>query len=285
MESSQPLRVFSHLEATGSHPDLIYDGLRVHLQPAPFWTRTLALAADYGILSIATMVAMLLGAFLVFSGALSLSYVMETLGLHDQTVGAAFMIIFLLVFLLGMMLLTHGYFVFFEYKKNGQTPGKKIFGLKVVTIDGSPLSLGQCLLRETLRYVDIMLVLPGLLAFLLTQKHQRLGDLLAGTMVSYSHHEAREHEYLYVKQSDYLYLREILTPLPVPSTTMRDFLQFVYQAFICSNLPVHQQPYVEKWERIARQYVPQSTEKGLDQLTTLLFFAEYCQQTINHDRQ
>ena len=89
MESSQQLRAFSHQEATGSPPDLIYDGLHVQLQPAPFWTRTLALAADYGILYIATMVAMLVAVFVLFGGALSLTYFMETLGLDDQTVGAA----------------------------------------------------------------------------------------------------------------------------------------------------------------------------------------------------
>jgi hypothetical protein len=179
-----------------------------------------------------------------------------------------------------MMLLTHGYFVYFEYKKNGQTPGKKIFGLKVVTLDGSPLSLSKCIMRETLRYVDLMFVLPGVLAFLLTQKHQRLGDMLAGTMVSYSRHEAHENDYLYVKQSDYLYLRETLVPQTVPEATMRDFLQFAYQAFIRADQRERQQSHFEKWERVARQYMPQASE--VDQLTTLLFFAEYCQQTLNY---
>jgi uncharacterized RDD family membrane protein YckC len=254
----------------------------VQLQPAPFWTRALALAADYGILYVSLTVALFVAAFILFGSALSLTYVLETLELNDRTVGAVFLVIILLAFLLGMMLLTHGYFVYFEYKKNGQTPGKKIFGLKVVTLDGSPLSLSKCIMRETLRYVDLMFVLPGVLAFLLTQKHQRLGDMLAGTMVSYSRHEAHENDYLYVKQSDYLYLRETLAPQTVPEATMRDFLQFAYQAFMRADQQERQQPHFAKWERIARQYVPQANDKGLDQLTTLLFFAEYCQQTLNH---
>lgn len=55
--------------------------------------------------------------------------------------------------------ITHGYFVYLEYKKNGQTPGKRLFGLRVVTLDGSPLSLGKCLTREAIRYVDMLFVL------------------------------------------------------------------------------------------------------------------------------
>jgi uncharacterized RDD family membrane protein YckC len=280
MESSKPERALVPQEAVDSSAHLIYDGLRVQLPPAPFWIRALALAADYGILYVTLMVALFVAAFVMFGSALSLKYVLDTLGLNERTVGAVVFVIILLAFGLGVMLLTHGYFVYFEYKKNGQTPGKKIFGLKVVTLDGSPLSLSKCLMRETLRYVDLMLVLPGVLAFLLTQKHQRLGDMLAGTMVSYSRHEAHENDYLYVKQSDYLYLRETLVPQTVPEATMRDFLQFAYQAFIRADQRERQQSHFEKWERVARQYMPQASE--VDQLTTLLFFAEYCQQTLNY---
>jgi len=105
---------------------------------------------------------------------------------------------------------------------------------------------------------------------------------LAGTMVSYSRHDAHENNYLYVKQSDYLYLRETLVPQTVPEATMRDFLQFAYQAFIRADQRERQRSHFEKWEYVARQYIPQAGEKNVDQLTTLLFFAEYCQQTLNH---
>lgn len=281
MESRQQLGTSSHHETADSPSDLIYDGLRVHLQPTPFFTRTLALAVDYGILYMASMVVLLVAFFALFGGTISLTYLMKAVGLDGNTAGSILIVVFLLVILGGMMVLTHGYFIYFEYKKNGQTPGKKIFGLRVVTIDGNPLSFGKCVMRETMRYVDMMLILPGLLSMLLTKKNQRLGDLLAGTMVSYSHHDAQESDYLYVKQSDYLYLREALSPQPVPEATMREFLTFAYPAFIRAGRQERYHPHFEDWERLARQYVPQSVAQGLDQLTTLLFFAEYCQQTIN----
>jgi hypothetical protein len=137
------------------------------------------------------------------------------------------------------------------------------------------------MMRETLRYIDTMLILPGLLSFLLTQKKQRLGDLLAGTMVSYSQHDSQETDYLYVKQSNYLYLQEVLHPEPVPEADMREYLTFAYREFILGGHHERQQPHRAPWERLARQYVPESIFKNLDQLTTLLFFAEYCQQTLN----
>ncbi len=155
-------------------------------------------------------------------------------------------------------------------------------GLRVVTLDGSPLSLGKCFMRETMRYIDTMLVLPGLLSFLLTQKRQRLGDLMSGTMVSYSRYDSQERTYTYVKQGDYLYLREALNPEPVPEHQMRAFLAFAYKEFILSsNNKERYQSTFETWEHIARQYLPPSEIEGLDQLTILLFFAEYCQQAMN----
>ena len=155
-------------------------------------------------------------------------------------------------------------------------------GLKVITLAGSPLSLGKCFMRETLRYIDVMLVLPGLLSYLLTQKRQRLGDILAGTMVSYSRYDSEEGTYTYVKQGDYLYLRETLNPQPVPEEQMRAFLAFAYKTFILSKQTQerYQQQHVI-WEEMARRYLPPSEIEELDQLTILLFFAEYCQQTMN----
>jgi uncharacterized RDD family membrane protein YckC len=282
MERSKQVGATAHQEAAEAPADLIYDGLRVQLRPTSLLLRTLALAVDYGLISLAIVGVIAAALLALFGGTLSLGSFIEAENAWDSTAGVLLLVVVLLVFFVGLMGLTHGYFIYYEYKKNGQTPGKKLFGLRVVTIDGSPLSLGKCLIRETMRYVDVMFVLPGLLSILLTKKHQRLGDLLAGTMVSYSRHEAQENAYLYVKQSDYLYLHEVLSPQPVPETTMREFLTFAYQEFIRAKHQERHQPYWESWEQVARQYVPHAAAKELDQLTILLFFAEYCHQTINH---
>lgn len=74
----------------------------------------------------------------------------------------------------------------FEALWNGQTPGKRAMGLRVLTVEGGPISGWQAVLRNLLRIADM---LPfqnyqvGLLSMLMTSRFQRLGDLAAGTMV------------------------------------------------------------------------------------------------------
>jgi uncharacterized RDD family membrane protein YckC len=65
------------------------------------------------------------------------------------------------------------------------SPGKLTVGLRVVALDGRPASVPQVLLRNVLRPLDVLpaaYVLGGL-AVLATNRHQRLGDLAAGTVV------------------------------------------------------------------------------------------------------
>jgi uncharacterized RDD family membrane protein YckC len=73
----------------------------------------------------------------------------------------------------------------FETLWNGQTPGKRWMQIRVLSIDGQPINAVQGILRNVLRAADI---LPGcyqlgLLAALVSNRFQRLGDLAAGTMV------------------------------------------------------------------------------------------------------
>ena len=75
---------------------------------------------------------------------------------------------------------------FFETFWNGQTPGKRAFGLRVVSLDGRPITAMQAILRNLLRAVDQQPVLTfqvGLFTSACNRKYQRLGDLAAGTIV------------------------------------------------------------------------------------------------------
>ena len=67
----------------------------------------------------------------------------------------------------------------------GRTPGKMLLGLRVVGQDGHPASAMQIALRSVLWIVD-SLPLPisvGLLVILGSSREQRLGDMVAGTVV------------------------------------------------------------------------------------------------------
>ncbi|CAM2009495.1 RDD family protein [Acanthopleuribacter pedis] len=79
------------------------------------------------------------------------------------------------------------YYVFFEVYRNGQTPGKKVFHLQVMDVRGTPITLAKSILRNLLRIADFLPFVYGfgLLSILNTSRFQRLGDLVAGTIVVY----------------------------------------------------------------------------------------------------
>lgn len=80
------------------------------------------------------------------------------------------------------------YPVLFEAGKRGATPGKRIMGLRVVQATGSPITPGQSVVRNFLRWLDGMPGMTygfGMASCLATKRFQRLGDLAAGTLVIY----------------------------------------------------------------------------------------------------
>ena len=80
------------------------------------------------------------------------------------------------------------YPVVFEAGKRGATPGKRAMGLRVVQATGSPITLGQAVVRNFLRFIDGMPLFTyafGITSCLASQRFQRLGDLAAGTVVIY----------------------------------------------------------------------------------------------------
>lgn len=82
-----------------------------------------------------------------------------------------------------LMLATACYWIIPEWLFRA-TVGKLICGLRVLSVDGTAISLWQSLKRNTLRLVDFFpFYLTGFLAAALTPKHQRLGDLWAHTIV------------------------------------------------------------------------------------------------------
>ncbi|TME29461.1 MAG: RDD family protein [Chloroflexi bacterium] len=77
------------------------------------------------------------------------------------------------------------YFVLLEWLWNGQTIGKRWFGLRVITEDGSPAPFTAVLVRNLLRAADFLPAFYGIgvLVIILSPRSQRLGDLAAGTFV------------------------------------------------------------------------------------------------------
>ncbi|MCR6641751.1 MAG: RDD family protein [Sporocytophaga sp.] len=77
------------------------------------------------------------------------------------------------------------YQLVFESFMNGQSPGMKSKGLKVIRIDGKECTFLNYFLRWVLRPIDVFMFYGGIamLMIAVTKNGQRLGDLLAGTTV------------------------------------------------------------------------------------------------------
>lgn len=92
------------------------------------------------------------------------------------------------LFLVAVFLLTWFYGAFFETVMNGQTPGKRMTGLRVLTVDGRPIDGMQAVLRNLLRSLEVDIfpvptfIIGGVVAAL-NPRFQRLGDIAAGTIV------------------------------------------------------------------------------------------------------
>ena len=78
-----------------------------------------------------------------------------------------------------------GYAIFLEAVWSGQTVGKRIFGLRVIQESGVRIGFWHAALRNLVRPVDklpVFYLVGGGTAFL-SSRQQRLGDILAGTIV------------------------------------------------------------------------------------------------------
>jgi uncharacterized RDD family membrane protein YckC len=105
-------------------------------------------------------------------------YGLSEAGLEFGGIGTA--LLYVLVFLL-----LFGYPAAFETLWRGRTPGKALLGLRVVTIEGGPIRFRHAAIRAMLgmfdKYVGSGLV--GVVTVLATRRNQRMGDLVAGTIV------------------------------------------------------------------------------------------------------
>lgn len=102
----------------------------------------------------------------------------------DRLTSAPKWVIALLIVL--VFILMSGYFAFFEWIWNGQTPGKRWMKLRVIREDGRPISFFEAMVRNLLRSFDIMpspFYSIGLISVFVSERDQRVGDLVAGTVV------------------------------------------------------------------------------------------------------
>lgn len=142
-------------------------------------TRMLAVLFDHLILTAVLLVVWL-------ASCIALGSLFAAMGLPLAAAAVALALSFLVYF---------GYFAYFEWRWNGQTPGKKLLDIRVIDDRGLNLDLFQAILRNLFRVVDLMPTVftldffafgfygVGGLAALLSPQSKRLGDWAAGTLV------------------------------------------------------------------------------------------------------
>ncbi len=76
------------------------------------------------------------------------------------------------------------YFIIFEWRWNGQTPGKRWLRLRVIREDGRPITFWEAAVRNLVRILDIIpFYSVGLISIFASSRDQRVGDHVAGTVV------------------------------------------------------------------------------------------------------
>jgi uncharacterized membrane protein SpoIIM required for sporulation len=118
----------------------------------------------------------LVGSFL---GVMTLLVILAGYGLTVGRLGGA-------ILLLGGFAVWTGYYIFFEGLRQGQTPGKRAVGNRVVMDTGYAVTLSAAAARNLLRAADFLPppYLTGALLVALHPRAKRLGDMVAGTVVA-----------------------------------------------------------------------------------------------------
>jgi uncharacterized RDD family membrane protein YckC len=132
--------------------------------------------AGVGSRFIAATVDLVVEAIVLIALAL-LIFLTNGFGAGAEAAAAIYAVVFFLVF--------WGYDVAFEVLSSGRTPGKRWNGLRVVRTEGQAIGFLASAARNLLRLVDFLpsFYLIGIISILATGKNQRLGDIVAGTVV------------------------------------------------------------------------------------------------------
>jgi uncharacterized RDD family membrane protein YckC len=115
-------------------------------------------------------------------------------------------------FMLLLLFVVDWFFHFiFEIFFQGQSPGKKLIGLRVIQSDGSALTPSASFLRNVIRFADTFLALCHIALILMVsvKGFRRLGDIVGDTIVVYT---ADARSALKFRLLDAVCQREICSP-------------------------------------------------------------------------
>lgn len=125
-----------------------------------------------------------------------------------------------------MFALFFGYYYVFEWLWDGQTPGKRYFGLRVLMANGLPLTQWAALARNAVRLVDFLPLCYGFGAVVGVSNplNQRMGDIVAGTIVVRETKTAKERKPLTINEAVEAFLNAATT-VPGQKTESKAFVE------------------------------------------------------------
>lgn len=145
----------------------------LHFALASIGNRFLACAIDHTIQWLALILIVVVSLILA-----NFSTIQQAVLSAPKWVGAAMILLMFLTF--------SSYFAFFEWLWSGQTPGKRWLKLRVIREDGRPITFWEACVRNLVRFLDMMpypFYSIGLISVFATSRDQRVGDMVAGTVV------------------------------------------------------------------------------------------------------
>ncbi len=248
--------------------------ISVKQYPASVARRALALLIDFGILYAITYTIFLIGLFcFIFMMALIVQFFGKTSG---EVIGT----IALVVFVLFTISFTDLYFAYSEYKW-GRTIGKKIVGLRVISMKEPKLRFMTCLVRSVCRWIEVGLVFPALITMICNSKRQRIADLFLGTMVVYSKREEAKQNFIYLESTRYWSLHSKHAPAIIPSELARKYLAVVFKMHTDHDSASHSWEHLLNQLETLKPYIQNSDSLTQNDLVTYL--AEVCNQQVNYN--
>jgi uncharacterized RDD family membrane protein YckC len=142
----------------------------IELPLAGIGSRFIAILVDSLILGAAVILLIFLGVFIITA--------LGNFGEKSASWGIG-------ILLLILFLLFWGYFALFETFNNGRTPGKRVAKIRVIHQSGRGINFAEALARNLVRIIDYMpgFYGVGIAAMFMSRRSQRLGDMVAGTLV------------------------------------------------------------------------------------------------------
>ena len=138
--------------------------------------------------------ALLIDTLVIFAGMVIFAILLGLMGAATGTGTVMAGILMIVAFFVSW-----GYFTYFECGPRGATIGKRALGLRVLDRSGNSATRGQIFVRNILRMVDMLPGIPttslgflvgsftlGFFCCIFTKRFQRIGDLVANTVVVYT---------------------------------------------------------------------------------------------------